>query len=101
MFDFLKSKMKEKYSFPCENCLVFPCCSKVGQCEKLEWDNDEVRKFFLGHERCPDCGTTEFHECQCGGICTNVRCTGCGHWFNIGGLPMFIERIHTPGMPGK
>lgn len=95
MFDFLKSKVKEKYSFPCENCLVLPCCSKAVQCEKLEWDNEKVKDLFLKYKRCPDCGSTELHEGPSAGSCTNVKCAGCGHWFNMG-LPMFIERIHIP-----
>lgn len=95
MFDFLKSKVKEKYSFPCENCLVLPCCSKAVQCEKLEWDNEKVKDLFLKYKRCPDCGSTELHEGPSAGSCINVKCAGCGHWFNMG-LPMFIERIHIP-----
>ncbi len=104
MFDFLKSKMKEvlkeKYSFPCKTCLVLPCCSKAGQCEKLEFNSRKIKEFFMKHECCIDCGSTELHEGPSGGMSINVKCGGCGHWFNMG-LPLFIERIHMPGIPGE
>ncbi len=98
MFDFLKSKhffpkfIKEKYSFPCKNCLVLPCCSKSGECEELEWNGSKVRELFLEHECCIDCGSTMLYKGASGAGCTNVTCVGCGHRFNMG-LPVFIERL--------
>jgi len=82
-----------KYQFPCssDNCLVRAACTKP--CEKLVLDDEGVKELFLEHNACCDCGSEKFHEGPSGGMATNVKCAGCGHWFNMG-LPLFIQRIH-------
>lgn len=85
-------EVKESY-FPCssDNCLVRAACTKP--CEKIEMNDDKLKDLFLEHDACPDCGSSKFMEGPSGGMSTNVKCRGCGHWFNLA-LPMFIERIH-------
>ena len=83
----------EEYVFPCssDHCLVRMACTKP--CEKIEMDDDKVKELFLKYNACPDCGSESFMEGPSGGMATNVKCNGCGHWFNLG-LPLFIQRIH-------
>jgi len=85
-----------KYEFPCssDKCIVRAACTQA--CDKLEMDDNKVKDLFLEHNACPDCGSEKFNEGPSGGAATNVKCSGCGHWFNLG-LPLFIQRIHiTP-----
>ena len=84
---------KRLYKFPCtdDSCLVRVACTKP--CNKIEMDDEKVMKIFLKYNCCPDCGTAKFKEGPSGGMATNVKCCGCGHWFNLG-LPLFIQRIH-------
>jgi hypothetical protein len=79
--------------FPCasDNCLVRVACTKP--CEKIEMDEDKLMNLFMEYNACPDCGSTKFMEGPSGGMSTNVKCAGCGHWFNMS-LPVCIERIH-------
>lgn len=42
---------------------------------------------------CPDCGSEKFYEGPSGGMSINIKCAGCGSWFNDMG-PFGIERIH-------
>lgn len=91
-----KKEIKEeiKYEiFPCssDDCLVRMTCTKA--CDKIIMDNELLKKAFLKHNACPDCGSKRFYDGPHGGLAQNVKCTGCGHWFNLG-LPLFIERIH-------
>lgn len=91
---FWKHENKEKVEvFPCasDNCLVRMTCSKP--CEKIEMDDNKVMELFLKHKACIDCGCEDLIEGPSGGAATNVKCAGCGHWFNLG-LPLFIQRIH-------
>ena len=83
----------DAFKFPCssDNCLVRAACTKA--CEKLEMDDDRVMELFMKYNACPDCGSENFMEGPSGGMATNVKCRGCGHWFNLG-LPLFIQRIH-------
>ena len=53
-------------------------------------DADHVKLAFM-NGKCPDCGSTAFYEGPSGGLCTNIRCAGCSHWFNHCGF--FVERI--------
>lgn len=79
--------------FPCSDkrCLVKVSCKQA--CEKIEMDDDKLMKLFLEYNACPDCGSEKFMEGPSGGGSTNVKCGGCGHWFNMA-LPLFIQRIH-------
>ncbi len=83
----------KEHKFPCsdDNCLVRVTCKQA--CDKIIIDEDKLKDAFLKHEACPDCGSESFHEGPSGGMATNVKCAGCGHWFNLG-LPLFIQRIH-------
>ena len=83
----------EPYEFPCnsDKCLVRAACTKA--CEKIIMDDEVLMKAFLKNDACPDCGSEHFKEGPSGGMATNVKCSGCGHWFNFG-LPLFIQRIH-------
>lgn len=77
--------------FPCIECLVLPAgCSEL--CEKVEMDDDTLRGFVNKHKCCPDCGSEEFYEGPCGGMCQNMKCCKCGHKFNFG-LPIVFHRI--------
>lgn len=80
-------------NFPCSSseCLVRAACTKA--CDKIEMDDDKLKELFLKYNACPDCGSETFMEGPSGGMATNVKCNGCGHWFNLG-LPLFIQRIH-------
>jgi len=40
---------------------------------------------------CPDCGRTNFLKGPEAGLCTNIKCAGCGAQFNVG--PLTCERI--------
>lgn len=84
---------KKIYEFPCssDNCLVRAACTKP--CEKIEMDDKKVMELFMKYTCCVDCGSDKFSEGPSGGGATNVKCGGCGHWFNLG-LPLFIQRIH-------
>jgi len=84
---------KKKELFPCSsnNCLVRMACTKA--CDKLIMDEDKLKDAFLEHKCCPDCGSSEFLEGPSGGMCTNVKCAGCGHWFNFA-LPVSMQRIN-------
>ena len=89
----IDEETKQHYKFPCsdDNCLVRAACTKP--CEKIEMDDDKVKELFLEYNACPDCGSEQFMEGPTGGGAVNVKCRGCGHWFNLG-LPLFIQRIH-------
>ena len=82
-----------KHRFPCtdDNCLVRAGCTKA--CEQLEMESKKLKNLFEKLEACPDCGSESFMEGPSGGMSQNVKCAGCGHWFNWA-LPVFIERIH-------
>jgi len=85
--------ISNKPKFPCapeSNCLVLPACTKP--CDKIEMDDNKIRDLFLKYKGCPDCGGKIFIEGPSGGICTNVKCDGCGHYFNMA-LPLIVERI--------
>jgi len=89
----LQEPINKLSKFPCSDkeCLVRSACSQA--CEKIEMDDGELMKLFLKYNACPDCGSEKFMEGPAGGAAQNVKCGGCGHWFNLG-LPLFIERIH-------
>jgi ribosomal protein S27E len=78
--------------------LVQAACTKA--CDKLEMDDDKLKELFLKYNSCPDCGCETFMEGPSGGMATNVKCNGCGHWFNFG-LPLFIQRIHIDKSTGR
>ena len=86
-------EIAEKYKFPCSDneCLVRVACTKA--CDKIEMDEGKLMALFMEHNGCPDCGSGKFMEGPSGGMSTNVKCAGCGHWFNLA-LPISIERIH-------
>lgn len=81
------------YVFPCssDECLVRMTCTKP--CEKIVVDEDKLRDLFYKLKICPDCGSEKFMEGPHGGAAVNIKCRGCGHWFNLG-LPLFVQRIH-------
>jgi len=85
-----KNKVRK---FPCSSkeCLVRVSCTQA--CEKIILDDYLLKKMFLTYNACPDCGSERFKEGACGGAAQNIKCSGCGHWFNMG-LPLFIQRIH-------
>jgi hypothetical protein len=76
--------------FPCDNCINFNTC-KNG-CELLEYDEVKLNKLFLKYKCCPDCGCPTLYEGPTGGLSVNVKCSKCGHYFNLG-FPMFSQRI--------
>lgn len=80
--------------FPCssDECLVRVSCRQL--CSNVIMDRTLLKDAFIKNNCCPDCGSTKFMEGPTGGMCTNVKCTGCGHWFNFA-LPVMIERIHV------
>ena len=80
----------EVYQFPCIGCVVEASCSKL--CDKLEKDNSKVKDLFLKHRCCIDCGEEKLLQGPSGGMAQNVKCSSCGHKFNMG-LPLFIDRI--------
>jgi ribosomal protein S27E len=107
MFNWFKKKVKNVVvakakleKFPCResDCLVQAACTKA--CDKLEMDDDKLKELFLKYNACPDCGCETFMEGPSGGMATNVKCNGCGHWFNFG-LPLFIQRIHIDKSTGR
>lgn len=85
--------VESRPKFPCSDktCLVRVSCTKA--CDKIEMDDEKLRDLFLKYNACPDCGSKEFMEGPSGGMSTNIKCHGCGHWFNAM-LPLSIERIH-------
>ena len=87
------SVFESKYEFPCssDKCLVRVACTKA--CDKIEMDDKKLFKLFEKYECCPDCGSKSFMEGPAGGMSQNVKCSGCGHWFNLA-FPVFVERIH-------
>lgn len=91
---FWKKEKQEEQKFPCssDNCLIRMSCSKP--CEKIEMDDDKLMDLFMKYNACPDCGCENFAEGPSGGAATNVRCNGCGHYYNFA-LPVFIQRIHV------
>jgi len=86
-------KKEEIFKFPCssDHCLVRVACTKP--CEKIEMDDNKLIDLFMEYEACPDCGCDSFAEGPAGGASTNVKCNGCGHYFNFA-LPVFVQRIH-------
>ena len=88
-----KEKNETPYKFPCasDECLVRAVCTQA--CEKIEMDDEKVMKLWIKYKRCPDCGCDSLMEGPTGGGAINVKCNGCGHWFNFC-LPLFIQRIH-------
>lgn len=89
-----KMPIQSQPKFPCsdKDCLVKMVCNKA--CDKIEMDDGKLKDLFLKYNACPDCGSESFMEGPSGGAATNVKCNGCGHWFNLG-LPLFIQRIHV------
>jgi transcription elongation factor Elf1 len=92
---FSKNKTKE-YLFPCKECLVRASCNFSKPCDKLEINEEKILEIFLKHKCCPDCGGKAFYEGPSGGASLNVKCTSCGHKFNMS-LPFFVQRIDIPG----
>jgi len=90
----IEIKPKRNYGpFPCssDNCLVRAACTKP--CDKLEMDDKKLKELFEKYMACPDCGSTEYQEGPSGGGAQNVKCAGCGHYFNLA-FPLFVHRIH-------
>jgi len=87
-----KEEVIEKHPCSSDNCLVRAACTKA--CEKIIMDDDKLMDEFMKYNSCADCGCESFQEGPCGGAAQNVKCNGCGHWFNFG-LPLFIQRIHV------
>ena len=88
-----RKKMIKRIIYPCsdKNCLVRSSCTKG--CDKLLYKKEELTEFFTKYSACPDCGSEKFFGGPCGGLSQNVKCAGCGHYFNFA-LPLFVERIH-------
>lgn len=86
-------KKKLKYKFPCssDKCLIRAGCTQT--CDKIITDENELKNFFTEFELCPDCGSKYFYRGSKGGMSQNIKCAGCGHWFNVS-LPYFFQRIH-------
>ena len=93
---------KSEESMTIDNTKPFPCASDDclvrmmecrQACDKIIIDGDKLKEAFLQYNACPDCGSEKFREGPSGGMSQNVKCSGCGHWFNVA-LPLFIERIH-------
>lgn len=86
----MKTPYESAMTFPCRNCDIKDVCEEA--CDLVELDDKLLMEKFLEHNACPDCGSGKFIEGPSGGAATNVRCRGCGHYFNFG-LPLFIHRI--------
>ncbi|HUU87780.1 MAG TPA: hypothetical protein VMX17_08515 [Candidatus Glassbacteria bacterium] len=88
-----RKKIVQELKHPCssDSCLVRAACTQA--CEKIIMDDKTLMEEFLKYNSCADCGCESFREGPCGGAAQNVKCNGCGHWFNFG-LPLFIQRIH-------
>lgn len=95
-----KEVKRKRTKFPCssDECIVRAACTKA--CDKLIMDDNKLKEAFLATNSCPDCGSESFREGPSGGLATNVKCNGCGHWFNFG-LPLFIQRIHIDKSTGR
>lgn len=65
-------------------------CLDCGQ--KWESDRAWVEHRLLKHGHCPDCRSKDFFEGPSGGLCTNIKCAGCGKWFNVA-PGLYAERI--------
>lgn len=89
-FRIVKGVKKEK--FPCNDCIVLPTGSCTQLCDKVEMNNEKVKKLFIKHKCCIDCGSERLLEGPFGGMAQNIECGKCHHKFNMG-LPLFIERI--------
>ena len=99
IIDNIKIKTSKEYQYPCEGCVALPGgCRQL--CDKVEMDNDKLRKAGEQANRnkknltCPDCGGQKWYDGPCGGMSQNIKCGKCGHWFNYGGPFGFTERIH-------
>jgi hypothetical protein len=52
------------------------------------WDRFKKRRVIDTEEMpaeirgCPNCGSEQFYEGPSGGLAINVKCAGCGLWFN-------------------
>ena len=91
--------ISKKYEYPCEGCLALPGqCYQL--CDKVEIDDDKLREAGRKanenkkHLTCPDCGGQEWYDGSTGGLCVNIKCNKCGHWFNYAGPLGFAQRIH-------
>jgi len=91
----LKFWKTNEYKFPCINCFVRPICNLSKSCDKLELNENKLKDLFSKYKCCVDCGSKKFIEGPSGGMITNFKCAGCGHWFNMA-LPLFIQRIRMP-----
>lgn len=91
-FPLLKIRKEKIEKFPCKECLVKPMCRQA--CDKIIMDDVILMKKFLDDEACPDCGSKEFQEGPSGGMSQNIKCSDCGHWFNLA-LPIFVQRIRV------
>lgn len=91
--EWLRKKNLEKMMFPCsdKNCLVRTSCTQG--CDKLIYKSHDLRDFFIKNAVCPDCGNDKFYGGPSGGMSQNIKCSGCGHYFNMA-LPLFVERIN-------
>jgi hypothetical protein len=48
----------------------------------------------LTEPACPDCGSERFFRGPCGGMSVNLKCVGCGHFWNWMG-PLGFEHIDS------
>jgi hypothetical protein len=98
MFKYFK-KLKRKLfppkppKYPCQECIMTIMnqgCTQL--CDKMEMDDNKLRKHMEIHRKCPDCGSSQFFEGPSGGMSMNISCCGCGHKFN-NSMPLAFERI--------
>ncbi len=49
--------------------------------------------------RCPNCGNTKWYEGPSGGMSVNIKCAGCGLWFNT--TPFGLDFIGVKSNVGE
>lgn len=60
---------------------------------------EPVREPDDGMLRCPNCGSSEWQRGPEGGMSVNVKCAGCGLWFN--NTPFGLDFIGIKGTVGE
>ncbi len=73
--------------FPCRNCIVLACCTKI--CKKIsEMNRTHITKSLLYNKICPDCGNKDLRYCNdlyLYGTTEVIRCIICKHDFYVFG----------------
>lgn len=77
--------------------MVMACLARLFAARRAGERREVGREFVVWDGRCPDCGSTRFHEGSSGGLSTSMQCVRCKAWFTVAsGSCALIQRLARP-----